>query len=309
MSALFGVVVRLRNAAFDRGWIATRHLRGPVVSIGNLSVGGAGKTPFLIALGEQIKARNIPFDVLSRGYGRQTKGVREVDPKGASADFGDEPLLIARRLQVPVVVSEERFAAGGHAEKTFGPRLHLLDDGFQHRSLARDLDVVLLTAADLRDRLLPRGRLRESLTSLRRADSVVLMDELDPAVLPADKLIVRARRGVCLSEPASAPVAFCGIARPERFFADLRAAGVAPAAELKFPDHHRYSRGDVHGIFAVRDKYPGSGFVTTEKDLVNLGDMAAELKPLSIARVIMQIDNLDALIDRIAGIVAARLQP
>ena len=130
-----------------------------------MSVGGSGKTPFVLLLGELLKARAIKFDVLSRGYGRQTRGVALVDPAGSAHNFGDEPLLLARRLGIPVIVGESRYRAGVFAEKKFGPQLHLLDDGFQHRSLARDFDIVLLTPEDIRDSLLPAGRLREPLTS------------------------------------------------------------------------------------------------------------------------------------------------
>src|SRR5262249_8054956 len=150
---------------YDTGFCSAE-LRGPVISVGSLSAGGAGKTPLVLLLGELLKQRQIPFDVLSRGYGRKSKGVRLVDPAGEAAEFGDEPLLIARRPGVPVVVGENRYHAGLLAEQRFGPQLHLLDDGFQHRALARDFDVVALTLVDLNDRLLPAGRLREPLTSL-----------------------------------------------------------------------------------------------------------------------------------------------
>lgn len=304
MSTLFGAVVRLRNAAYDRGWLQARRLAGPVVSIGNISAGGSGKTPFLIALGERLRARGIACDVLSRGYRRSTRGVREVAPEGTPEEFGDEPLLIARRLGVPVVVGERRYEAGAYAEKKFGPRLHLLDDGFQHRGLARDFDIVLITARDLSDKLLPAGRLREPMSALRRAHAVVATDPLDRAALPAEKPLWQASRRLSFaSPPTPRPIAICGIGRPERFFADLRAAGVEPAAELTFPDHHRYTRGDVHGIFAVRDKYPGAGFVTTEKDLINLGPLAAELSPFAVAQLTLHVDRLDELVDQVAAVV------
>ena len=153
----------LRNRLYDSGTLRTHKLQGPVVSIGSISAGGAGKTPFLIMLGELLKQRGIAFDVLSRGYGRKTKGVRLVDPQGSPQEFGDEPLLIARKLGVPVIVGEDRYAAGQLAEAKFGPQVHLLDDGFQHRRLARDFDIVLVTRRELRDTLLPSGRLREPL--------------------------------------------------------------------------------------------------------------------------------------------------
>ena len=110
LSSIFGVGVRARNALYDRGIARARKVQGPVVSIGNLSVGGSGKTPFVLVLGELLKARGLKFDILSRGYGRRTRGVARVDPGGLPQDFGDEPLLLARRLGVPVIVGEDRYA-------------------------------------------------------------------------------------------------------------------------------------------------------------------------------------------------------
>src|SRR3989442_5889226 len=145
LAYIYGASAGARNVLYDRGVLHARKLRGPVVSVGNLSVGGAGKTPFVLLLGELLTARGLQLDILSRGFGRKTRGVALVDPAGSSRDFGDEPLLLARRLAVPVIVGEERYQAGVFAEKKFGPQLHLLDDGFQHRSLARDFDIVLIT--------------------------------------------------------------------------------------------------------------------------------------------------------------------
>src|SRR5262249_28320819 len=126
--SLYGLGVRVRNALYDRGTLPQRKLAAPVISGGNFSVGGAGKTAFVILLGSLLKARGVKFDVLSRGYGRQTRGVLIVDPAGSAREFGDEPLLIARQLGVPVIVGEDRYRAGRVAEERFGPQLHILDD-------------------------------------------------------------------------------------------------------------------------------------------------------------------------------------
>ena len=196
LSSMYGGAIAARNAAYDRGWLRSRGLQGPVISVGNVSAGGSGKTPFVILLGELLQARGIRFDVLSRGYGRTTRGLLLVDPGGLPRDFGDEPLLMARRLQVPVVVGEDRYEAGRFAESRFGAQVHLLDDGFQHRGLARDFDLVLVTPEDARDRLLPAGRLREPLKSLRRADAVVLASGASAEAFPlAGKNVWRGRRG------------------------------------------------------------------------------------------------------------------
>src|SRR3984893_9237644 len=186
LSSLFGLGVRVRNALYDRSLARAQRLSGPVVSIGNLSVGGSGKTALVLLLGELLQVRGLKFDILTRGYGRTTRGVALVDPAGSPRDFGDEPLLIARRLQTPVVVGEDRYEAGRFAESRFGPRIHLLDDGFQHRRLARDFDIVLVTPEDARDRLLPGGHLRETLQSLQRADVVVLTNGASAESFPLE---------------------------------------------------------------------------------------------------------------------------
>src|SRR5271157_1074931 len=197
LSALFGAAVCVRNELYDRGLITVQRLQGPVVSIGNLTVGGSGKTPFLILLGELLKQRGIAFDVLSRGYRRQTQGVAMVDPNGSARDFGDEPLLIARKLEVHVIVGEDRRQAGEMAEATFGPQLHLLDDGFQRRRLGRDFDIVMVTPTDAQDCLLPSGRLREPIASLSRADAVVLTNDAPENGLGLrNQLVWRVRRDI-----------------------------------------------------------------------------------------------------------------
>ena len=120
LSSIYGAVVSTRNALYDRGLIRQRRLQGPVVSVGNLSAGGSGKTPFVMLLGTLLQQRGVKFDVLSRGYGRQSRGVLLVDPAGLPQQFGDEPLLISRKLQVPLIVGEDRFAAGQFAESRSG---------------------------------------------------------------------------------------------------------------------------------------------------------------------------------------------
>ena len=315
MTGLYSAVSALRNTLYDRGVLSSRRLEQPVVSVGNLSVGGAGKTPFVIALGELLQARGIRFDVLTRGYGRKTRGVLVVDPDGNAANFGDEPLLIARRLGVPVIVGESRYAAGRVAEQKFQSQLHILDDGFQHRSLAREYDIVLLTERDFDDRLLPSGRLREPLSALQRADAIVLPAGLavghptsrrDAAgrvslgVLQ-QKPIWRIERELVLPNLPSAPIVFCGIARPEQFFAQVRAAGIKPAAEVVFRDHHAYNGSDIERLLAMRAKLGSGGFLTTGKDAVNLGSLLlqADLKPFAVAKLSLRIDRPDDVVDAI----------
>lgn len=298
LSSIYGGVVGARNMLYDRGLIRARRLAGSVVSVGNLSAGGSGKTPFVLLLGELLKARGIAFDVLSRGYGRQTRGVLLVDPGGLPRDVGDEPLLIARKLQVPVIVGESRFEAGNFAEKRFGPRLHLLDDGFQHRSLGRDFDIVMVTPPDIGDRLIPGGRLREPLSSLRRADAIVLASGASGDSLPlAGKLVWRVRRGIIPSNVPPRPVVFCGIARPQSFVLQLRAANIEPVAEAFYRDHHAYTKNDIDELLQLKQRSEAQGFVTTEKDAVNLGGYLSALQPLSVVPVKMELADAAIAVD------------
>jgi tetraacyldisaccharide 4'-kinase len=316
LTGLYGAATALRNTLFDRGVLSSRRLERPVVSVGNLSLGGAGKTPFVIALGELLKARGIRFDVLTRGYGRKTRGVLIVETDGNAADFGDEPLLIARRLGVPVIVGESRYEAGRVAELKFQPQLHILDDGFQHRSLVRDFDIVLMTERDFDDRLLPSGRLRETLSSLRRADAIVLPRDLSAQEMVIKssalqgKLIWQMKREIVMPAAFVAPIVFCGIARPQQFFAQVRAAGITPAAEIEFRDHHAYDRSDIARLLAMRGNLGAGGFLTTEKDAVNLGSLQEDLKPFAVAALGLTLnhptDAVDAILARTisAGIIS-----
>jgi tetraacyldisaccharide 4'-kinase len=307
LSAIYGAVAGARNRLYDGSVLRTRRLRGPVVSAGNLSAGGAGKTPFVALMGAELQKRGVAYDVLSRGYGRKSTGVRLVDPAGTPAEFGDEPLLLARKLGVPVIVGESRFAAGLFAEKKFGPQLHLLDDGFQHRALARDFDIVLLSSADLRDRLLPSGRLREPLASLGRADALVFTNEPAPGDLASDgQLSWQLRRGIQIENAPLSPIAFCGIARPERFFRALRDHGVEPAAEIAFRDHHAYGVQDLDQLLAASDQHHAGGFITTEKDAINLGPYIDHLQPIVTATVTLAFSHPADAVDTMLRIVAER---
>ncbi len=307
LAAIYGGVAGARNALYDRGLLRSGRLQGPVISVGNLSAGGSGKTPFVILLGELLRARGINFDVLSRGYGRKTRGVLLVDPGGLPQDFGDEPLLIARRLQAQVVVGENRYEAGRFAESRFGAQMHLLDDGFQHRGLARDFDIVLVTPEDARDRLLPAGRLREPLRALRRADAVVLASGASPEAFPlSGKTVWRVRRGIIAQGAPLRPVVFCGIARPQNFLLQLRAAGIDPVAEAYFRDHHAYAEKDVHDLLQLKQRSEAGGFVTTEKDAVNLGGYFEALAPLAVVPVRMELADAASAVDTMLRVIEER---
>lgn len=307
LSYIYGGIVRARNALYDRRFVPVRRLDGPVVSVGNISAGGSGKTPFVLLLGELLKSRGVKFDVLSRGYGRATRGVLLVDPAGLPQQFGDEPLLIARKLLAPVIVGESRYDAGKFAESKFGPQLHLLDDGFQHRGLARDFDIVLITSQDAKDRMLPAGRLREPLPSLQRADAVVLAAGASPDDFPlAGKTVWRVRRGIVPTNVPPRPIVFCGIARPQNFVLQLRAAQIDPVAEAFYRDHHAYTEKDIRELLDLKQRSDAGGFVITEKDAVNLGPYLSALEPLAVIPVRMDLADAANAVDTILRNIADR---
>lgn len=306
ISALFAAPVWLRNKLYDRGIFKIHKLSRPVVSIGNISVGGSGKTPFVITLGGLLKERGIEFDVLSRGYGRKSKETVMVDPEGSPDQFGDEPLLITRKLRVPVIVGADRYQAGLLAETKFPQcKLHLLDDGFQHRRLHRDFDIVLVQPADFEDTLLPIGRLRESFSALGRTDAIVVQPETNlPQRYRNIKPVWRTRKNIQFLLPMNRVVAFCGIARPQQFFSGLRKLGMELADTIAFPDHHRYTQSNVDHLVQIKTRTQAKGFITTEKDAINLGPLLSQLRTFEAAGLELELENpsqvLDTMLDGLA---------
>ena len=319
LSGLFGLGVAIRNSLYDRGRLRQQRLEGPVVSIGNLCVGGTGKTPFTQLLGDLLLERGIAFDVLSRGYGRTSTDIRIVDPDGSPREFGDEPLLLAKYFasknfedaSAPrIIVGADRYQAGRFAEQKLGPRLHLLDDGFQHRGLARDFDIVLLAPDDADQVMLPVGRLREPLSALRRADAVVASHEVDIEAFPAlPPRVWRVERDIAFPaqfQRGSRPLAFCGIARPDRFFGDLRRHGVYPLAEMTFRDHHPYGPADVEKILREISSRRADCCLTTIKDMMNLGPLVHRLAPISAVLLKVSLVDSEAAVDQMLTVIEER---
>lgn len=293
-----------------------RHrLAYPVVSVGSLSAGGAGKTPVVQALAALLLEHGFAVNILTRGYGRTSQAVERVDPQGTAERFGDEPLLLAQHTGAGVYVGASRYAAGLLAEadrsESAAPHVHLLDDGFQHRSLARVLDAVLFTQQDAEDYLLPAGNLREPLSRLREADVVILREEEETGLRPllsrwtsADPIIWTIRRRLEVPPDApKQPFAFCGIARPESFFTMLGDAGVTPAVTRAFPDHHRYLATDLRSLLEEARRSGADGFLTTEKDAVKMTEamrqMLAEIGPLAVVRLTVTFADPDSVWERI----------
>lgn len=270
LNPLYRLGLAMKNRAYDKRRQPVHKLANPVISVGSLSAGGAGKTPAVLALAELLTRHGHAVDVLSRGYGRTSKAVAHVDPLGTPEDFGDEPLELAH-AGLSVFVGAEKYQAGLLAENYNPDTIHLLDDGFQHRRLHRDVDIVLVTLADLHDHLLPAGNLREPLRNVIRAQAIILREEEAEAIYPITSRLTRAfhwtlRRTLTLPpEGPTKPFAFAAIARPADFFGKLETVG-----QQAFPDHHLYTLADCTELAAAAKQAGANGFLTTAKDAVKL---------------------------------------
>ena len=308
---LYAAGIALRSLGLHLEIERIQKLERPVISIGNLSAGGTGKTPLTIALAKLLVSHGFGVDVLSRGYGRTGKSAEKVDPAGEPSRFGDEPLLIACEADVPVYVAKRRFEAGRLAEASrSGQGVHLLDDGFQHRQLHRDIDIVLINSEDLSDTLLPAGNLRELLSSLNRATVFAIPEEDEAAMRklqPLGKPIWRIRREMTVPNISRPAVAFCSIARPEQFFAGIEGAGVPIAAKYSFPDHHRFTQADIALLTRLVQSTGAKAFLTTAKDRVRLSAVEAEIQQIAPLHTVgLRASFLDEA--SVAAWIAAKLK-
>lgn len=303
-SVPYGWAVRLRNTAYDRGWNTTRQAAAPVVSVGNLTLGGTGKTPCVEYVARFFRAQDVRVAILSRGY-------------GATHGANDEALVLEENLpDVPHLQGADRAALAATAVEELDSELLVLDDGFQHRRLGRDLDVVLVDATDPwgQGYLFPRGLLREPRCSLRRAGVVVLTraDQVEDSVrgrlreeaarLAPSAVVAEAVHGpveLVNSEQQTAPLsllaerpvtAFCGLGNPEAFRRTLLGLGTRVESFRTFPDHHPYGRPDVEALGAwVGGQAPESLAVTTQKDLVKLRVTQLGGRPLWALRIRLDV--------------------
>jgi tetraacyldisaccharide 4'-kinase len=327
---MYGAAVALKKKLLAWGWPKQRRLQSPVISVGSISAGGAGKTPVVLMLTTLLRHRGYAIRILTRGYKRSSKGACRVEPFDDARWHGDEPVLLAQRSGVPVFVGEDRYQAGVLAEQSEPNAVsgasekqvvYLLDDGFQHRQLARDFDVVLLTQEDVRDTLLPAGNLRAPLSALLSADAVVLREEEADSLRGVvakvanrnDRLVIWVvRRTLSLGEGGDValptmPFAFCGIARPEGFTKMLAGQGYEPMETLFFPDHHAYREDDVQQLLEQARRCGANGFVTTEKDAVKLTpilrDRLETIGPVIVARLSVELlDEKEALAQLVAKV-------
>ena len=250
-----------------------------MVSVGNLAVGGRGKTPITACVTRLLLEMGERPAVLSRGYGRRRRdpGVVIVrDPDAIRADLaraGDEPLMLARQLPGASVLSCcDRYTAGRLAEHQLGATVHVLDDGFQHLQLDRDVDLLIVAREDVeRPRTLPGGRLREPPDTMIAADAILAADDVDVEPVDGAPPIFRIRRSPLPPPPDQrAALAVAGIAEPKRFFDELHAAGWMLSDRMVYPDHHPYSARDLANMTARATAIGAAHIVTTEKDAVRL---------------------------------------
>ncbi|MDE3103902.1 MAG: tetraacyldisaccharide 4'-kinase [Acidobacteriota bacterium] len=301
------------GAALQRRLTQPRWLGQPVLSVGSCSAGGAGKTPLVALLAQALAQRGLQVSILSRGYGRASTAIEQVDPNGDAARYGDEPLLLAQQTQAAVWVGADRYAAGQLAAQVAArhataPLVHLLDDGLQHRRLGRDANLVLLTAADCSDALLPAGNLREPLARLCEADVVVLRAEelaitqpVAHRLAPSAALWTVRRRLVLPAALPSPVIAFCGIARPENFASMLAEAGCQVAALVAFADHQTYGEAQRQRLLQAAIRHSATGFVTTAKDAVkltpDLRQQLAQAGPVLTAELTLELDDAARAVD------------
>jgi tetraacyldisaccharide 4'-kinase len=292
LSVVYGAYVRARAWLYAQGWLKQRRLRGKVISVGNLTVGGTGKTPMVLWLAEKFLAEGKRVAILSRGY-RGSRGT------------SDEIELMKHRLQGRVAfgVGKDRFAEGLSIEQQQPIDVFLLDDGFQHLRLARDLDILMLDGSHkLEDqRLLPSGMLREPISASRRADILVVTRKTERfdidsgyahehSIFYAQTRLLGFRRHgenadlLYLREIGHGSFfAFCGIGNPQAFFNDLSHWHVPVAGQSIFGDHHRYTASDLRRLEKSAQSAGAMAFVTTEKDAENLGGVGTPAFPIFVA--------------------------
>jgi tetraacyldisaccharide 4'-kinase len=314
----YGLIIRLRAKAYELGIFTTHTLARPVISVGNLTVGGTGKTPTVAMLARHFIVRGKRVAVLSRGYGGSLSGREEIVSDGGTmfltaAEAGDEPYLLASSVPgLAVVVGADRYRAGLLAMERLSPDIFILDDGFQHLRLKRDLNILLL---DNRlpfgnNRVLPAGLLREPRSAGERADFIIYTRSNEGGETDhfPDKPTCRAFHhlaGISLNSGELRPftdlkglagVAFAGIADPAPFFRDLKDEGLNMAATIPFPDHCRYGEEDIARIMGAVAASGADYLITTAKDAVKLGGCRHKLSNLYTAELEMWVADPGPLV-------------
>jgi len=328
LAALYGAGVATRNALYALGVLRTHRVKLPVVSVGNLSAGGTGKTPFVVLLVENLSRRGVRVAVVARGYGRKGTGTVVVGDDPDARRTGDEPAMIARRMRATVVVDDSKLTAAQWVAGQGLADVIVVDDGFQHRALYRDLDIVLLTQEEVRRGgcLLPAGYRREPLAALKRAHLVAVtgcadlgefrqasskLAWLDPVPVVGATLAVESVLDASTQRPLELSgrrvLALSGIGNPPSFERTLQSLGAIVVGHQAFPDHHWFARTDLEKAGAVARSLGAEHVVTTEKDLVRISPLAGTLAvPLAVVRVRHEIvSGTEILDEHLERIVAA----
>ena len=321
LSSLYGAITRTRASLYNRGTFKAAKLPKPVISIGNVTAGGTGKTPLVEWASRTLVASGKKVCVLTRGYGRANPRNRVIVSDGTQVfsnpdEAGDEPYLLAKNLQgIAAVISDaNRFFAGEGALKHLGSDCFVLDDGFQHMQLARDLNIVTLDATNPwgGGRMLPIGTLREPLSGLKRADCIVLTRcnqahnlkdiEMKAAKLSGDrpvfrsKMVTRAIVPLNTAQPTTQlqnPVgAFCAVGNPTSFITHLNELGHVPIVQKFYMDHYRYTQKDVDDLVGMADAAGAKCLITTAKDAVKLQHLNLPVSIFSV-QIEIEIENAD----------------
>ncbi len=334
---LYELAVRARLALYENGFFKTRRLSLPVISVGNLSVGGTGKTPCVAFLANFLRDEGHNVAILSRGYKRRSSGRVEVSNGEeilcSPIEAGDEPYLLANSCPgVRVVADADRYAAGNWLAEKSPVTVFILDDAFQHLRLARDLNLALVDATEPLTGLLPAGRLREPLSGLRRADAVIVTrsdrifnrDALERTILKYSDIPIfyahhemTKMRRIDANETLDAKdlarkrvAAFSGIARPERFITDLKNLGIQVVQRIDFPDHHRYEADEFLKIWNLARAAQVEAIVTTEKDAANLtllprGLLGQSPAPIYAGQIEFRCETFDDLKSFVLGKISS----
>lgn len=334
LSLLYGVATRTRRTLYKTGILRIHKIDAPVISVGNLTTGGTGKTPLVEWTARQIANEGKRVCILTRGYGRKEPGRRVLVSDGTSimADAttaGDEPLLLAYNLLglAAVICDSDRVAAARWAQEHLQSEIFILDDGFQYLRLARDLNIVVIDATNPwgGGRLLPRGRLREAPVELARADCIVVT-RADPAIpthdiesrvrqLAGERPIIRSWAKIkqirSLKEDAGQPAvldkigAFCGIGNPHSFFNDLERAGYSLGYSRAFPDHHWYRQSDIDQMLDEARRQNASTLLTTGKDAVKVRSLRFDL-PCFVVEIELEFDDAIRLQELLSEALAGK---
>lgn len=336
LSLMYGLGVRMRNALYRRGILRTLAVGAPVISVGNLTVGGTGKTPLVEWIAGQLAQRALRVTVLTRGYGRKSSG-RVVVSDGSLIrsnvdEAGDEPFLLAQNLngRGAVICDADRVAAARWAIANLKTDVFILDDAFQHQRIKRDLNVLTIDATDpWGDRsLLPKGKLREPLCELSRADCVLITRAVDSSVNELRSEIESKRLGLPtfvssiefvglqkLGKMNSSPethaiaekpvIAFCGIGNPESFFSLVRGAGFQLNDTSTFRDHYNYQQADIDRLVNQAARNGAEAILTTAKDAVKLKSLSFAL-PCYVVNIAMKIEDEERFLEYIVRAVDAR---